>query len=177
MPITHDAALTSPLDYRRDNCSVGLTLEVLGDRWSLLLLREAFYGVRRFADLERMLGCAKNVLSDRLGKLVEHGILRREAYKDEGQRERHEYRLTPMGLELFPIIVALMQWGDRWRAGPGGPPVEVLHRDCGAPVHVELRCDAGHGHLTARDTAPRPTAGAIARGPRGRSPRRRPASG
>lgn len=151
------AAFPDTLDYSRDNCSVGRAMEVLGERWTLLVLREAFYGVRRFSDFERAIGCAKNLLSDRLAKLVGHGVLRRDAYRDDGKRERFEYRLTEKGLELFPILIALMQWGDRWLADPKGPPVEIVHRECGARVHAELRCDDDHGRLTARDTTPRPT--------------------
>jgi len=150
-------AFPDTLDYSRDNCSVGLALEVLGERWTLLVLREAFYGVRRFSDFERAIACAKNLLSDRLTKLVAHGVLRRDAYREEGKRERFEYRLTDKGLELFPILIALMQWGDRWLAGPNGPPVEIMHRECGARVHAELRCAADHGGLSARDTTPLPT--------------------
>ncbi len=139
----------------RDRCSVAHALEVLGERWTILVLREAFYGVRRFDELQRAVGCARNVLACRLATLVEHGVLARHSYRDQGQRERFEYRLTPMGLEAFPVIVALLQWGDRWLAAPGGPPVEVVHRECGARVHAELRCGEGHGALTARDTQPR----------------------
>ena len=83
-------------------------------------------------------------------------------YRDPGSRTRLEYRLTDKGLELFPILVALLQWGDAWAADPAGPAVEVLHRGCGAPVGVELRCEAGHGPLSARDTEPVAGAGARA---------------
>ncbi|NOU31908.1 MAG: helix-turn-helix transcriptional regulator [Polyangiaceae bacterium] len=140
----------------RDRCSVAHALAVLGERWTILVLREAFYGIRRFDEMQRAIGCARNVLADRLATLVEHGVLARVGYRDEGQRERFEYRLTPMGFEAFPVIVALMQWGDRWLPAPGGPPIEVVHRGCGAKVHAELRCEQAHGALTARDTEPRP---------------------
>jgi DNA-binding HxlR family transcriptional regulator len=140
----------------RDRCSVAHALAVLGERWTILVLREAFYGIRRFDEMQRAIGCARNVLADRLATLVEHGVLARVGYRDEGQRERFEYRLTPMGFEAFPVVVALMQWGDRWLPAPGGPPIEVLHRGCGAKVHAELRCERSHGTLTARDTEPRP---------------------
>lgn len=140
----------------RDRCSVAHALAVLGERWTILVLREAFYGIRRFDEMQRAIGCARNVLADRLATLVEHGVLARVGYRDEGQRERFEYRLTPMGFEAFPVILALMQWGDRWLPAPGGPPIEVVHRGCGAKVHAELRCEKAHGALTARDTEPRP---------------------
>ncbi len=139
----------------RDRCSVAHALAVLGERWTILVLREAFYGVRRFDEMQRAIGCARNVLADRLTTLVEHGVLARVGYRDQGQRERFEYRLTPMGIEAFPVIVALLQWGDRWLPAPGGPPIEVVHRDCGAKVRAELRCEHDHGALTARDTEPR----------------------
>jgi DNA-binding HxlR family transcriptional regulator len=141
-------------------CSVAATLAVVGDKWTLLVLREAFYGLRRYDDFLRVIGCARNILSDRLRKLVDHDVLARVAYRDAGQRERYEYRLTQRGLELFPVLMALMQWGDRWLAGKPGPPVVVEHRDCRARVHAELRCTAGHGPLTARDTVPVPGPGA-----------------
>jgi DNA-binding HxlR family transcriptional regulator len=148
--------------YSAENCSIRRTLDIVGEKWSLLVLREAFYGVRRFSDFERALGCARNILSARLGTLVDEGILTREPYRDPGSRARYEYRLTEKGLELFPALIAVMHWGDRWTADPEGPPVEVRHRDCGERVAIELRCAAGHGPLTARDTEALPGAGARA---------------
>ena len=135
-------------------CSIKRTLDVLGERWTLLVLREAFYGVRRFDDFQRNIGCARNILSSRLAALVERGILRREPYREPGSRSRHEYRLTEKGIDLFPILIALMQWGDRWEADPQGPAVSVRHRDCEAPVEVVIQCAAGHRPLSARDTEP-----------------------
>jgi DNA-binding HxlR family transcriptional regulator len=146
--------------YSAENCSIARTLEVVGEKWTLLVLREAFYGTRRFDDFQRAIGCARNLLSARLSTLVEHGILRREPYHEPGSRPRAEYRLTEKGVDLFPVLVALLQWGDRWAADPEGPPVEVRHADCGEPVEVELRCAAGHGSLTARDARPVPGPGA-----------------
>lgn len=146
--------------YSAENCSIGRTLDIVGEKWTLLLLREAFYGVRRFADFHRALGCARNLLSARLRTLVEEGILSQVPYHESGSRGRFEYRLTDKGLELFAAVVALMQWGDRWTADAAGPPVEVRHRDCGRAVRVELRCANGHGHLSARDTVAVPGSGA-----------------
>jgi len=148
--------------FAADNCSIQRTLEVVGEKWTLLVLREAFYGVRRFADFHRALGCARNILSDRLRTLVDEGIMTREPYREPGYRARHEYRLTDKGLELFPALVALMQWGDRWAADAAGPPVEVHHRECGEPVGVQLRCAAGHGPLGAGETVAVPGPGAKA---------------
>jgi DNA-binding HxlR family transcriptional regulator len=117
-----------------------------------LVLRDAFYGVRRFSDFQRALGCARNIFSARLATLVEHGILVRQPYREPASRPRDKYRLTDKGLELFPALVALMRWGDRWTADDAGPPVKVVHRDCSEPVVAELRCGTGHGPLSARDT-------------------------
>lgn len=153
-PATAAAAATA-----RGACSIARALDVVGEKWTLLVLREAFYGVRRFDQFHANLGCARNLLSARLATLVAHGVLAREAYEAAGQRVRHEYRLTEKGRDLMPALVALMQWGDRWEAAPGGPPVVLRHRDCGAPVTAELTCAAGHGGLTARDTAPALTPG------------------
>ncbi|MQA79559.1 MAG: transcriptional regulator [Streptosporangiales bacterium] len=147
--------------YRSDNCSIGRTLTVVGERWTLLILREAFYGVRRFEDLQRNLGVARNVLAVRLQTLVEHDLLVRHPYRKTGHRERFEYRLTEKGRDLFPALVALMQWGDRYLADDSGPAVVVTHQDCGAVVSAELTCEAGHGGLSARDTEPRPGPGAV----------------
>lgn len=138
----------------RETCSVARTLEVVGERWTMLVLREAFYGVRRFNDFQQLLGAPRNVLTARLQTLVDAGVLRREPYREEGARERHEYRLTEAGRDLMPALVALMQWGDRHLAGEGGGPVVVRHRDCGEPVSAVLTCAAGHAGLTARDTEP-----------------------
>jgi DNA-binding HxlR family transcriptional regulator len=149
--------------FDAETCSIKRTLDVLGERWTLLVLREAFYGVRRFEDFQRHIGCARNVLASRLAGLVEEGVMRREPYREPKRRARHEYRLTEKGRDLLPILIALMQWGDRWRAGEGGPAVEVRHRGCGAPVEVIVRCADGHGPLTARDTRPMPGPGAVRR--------------
>ena len=124
----------------------------MGERWTLLVLREAFNGVRRFEQLQERVGCARNLLSVRLASLVEHDVLERVPYREPGSRVRHEYRLTEKGVELFPILIALMQWGDKHALGETGPPVVVRHRDCEAPVEAVVRCAKGHEPLTARDT-------------------------
>lgn len=142
--------------YPSEACSIKRTLDVLGERWTLLVLRDAFYGVRRFEDFQRHIGCARNILSSRLATLVEEGILGREPYREPKSRPRYEYRLTEKGRDLLPILLALMQWGDRWETGPEGPTVEVRHRGCDAPVEVVVQCAAGHGPLIARDTQPVP---------------------
>src|SRR3712207_5360174 len=110
------------------NCSIFRAMEVLGDRWTMLVLREAFMGVRRFTDMQRDLGVARNVLTDRLNHLVELGVLERRRYQD--RPVRHEYRLTDMGKELQPAILSLMHWGDKYLS-PAGPPALIEHQDCG----------------------------------------------
>ena len=146
--------------YSAENCSVARTLAVVGEKWTLLVLREAFYGIRRFADFQANLGVARNLLATRLSTLVDHGILRREAYQEPGSRPRQEYRLTDKGRDLFPALVALLQWGDTYLADPAGPAVVIQHRDCKQPVHVVLECTSGHRPLTAGDTHPIPGPGA-----------------
>ena len=141
--------------WDRSRCSVAGTLSVVGEKWSLLVLREAFFGVRRFADFQRILGAPRAVLTDRLSTLVEQGILRRVPYQAEGERQRHEYRLTEKGIDLYPTLVALMQWGDRYLAD-GDQPVELEHKDCGSTVHLALVCDAGHQLSGAREVRPVP---------------------
>jgi DNA-binding HxlR family transcriptional regulator len=138
----------------RSRCSVAGTLAVVGEKWSLLVLREAFLGIRRFADFQRVLGAPRAVLTDRLASLVAEGILRRVPYQAEGERQRHEYRLTRKGVDLYPTLVALMEWGDRYLAPDGDVPMELRHRDCGAPVHLTLTCEEGHTLAGAREVRP-----------------------
>ena len=130
--------------YDSETCSIARTLAVIGDRWTLLVLRDVANGIRRFDELTDHLGVARNVLTRRLAKLTEAGLVSRSAYRVEGARERQEYRLTPAGRELVPILLAFMGWGDRHLAGPDGPPSVATHHDCGAPVRVTVGCDAGH---------------------------------
>ena len=152
----------SDASYDRSRCSVAGTLAVVGEKWSLLVLREAFLGVRRFADLQRNLGAPRAVLTDRLATLVAEGILRRVPYQAEGERRRHEYRLTTKGLDLYPALVALMQWGDKY-LGDDVPPLELTHRDCGSPVHLGLVCEDGHELSGAREVRPVPRTTAVSR--------------
>lgn len=132
------------LDFSTENCTVARTLSLIGDRWSLLVLREAFNGVRRFDDLHRHLGIAPTVLTARLDTLVHNGLLDRVPYQEPGRRTRHEYRLTSRGWDLHPVVVALMAFGDKHLADPEGPPVRLRHAGCGAPVRVSLTCEDGH---------------------------------
>ena len=125
-------------------CSVARTLEIVGERWSLLVLREVALGVRRFDAIGAATGASRAVLADRLRVLVAAGLLVRREYRDTGARTRHEYRLTAAGRALQPALIALMQWGDRYRPVSAGPPLSVEHAGCGAPVRARLVCDDGH---------------------------------
>lgn len=143
----HVVTMTGRLEPRgaweATRCSVARALEVVGTRSTLLILREAFYGTTRFDDFVARVGISESVAAARLRDLVAEGLLEREAYREEGQRTRHRYRLTDKGADLLPALVALMQWGDRWLAEDGGP-VELRHRECGERVEAHLRCAAGH---------------------------------
>ncbi len=133
-------------DWSRDNCAVGNTLSIIGERWTLLVLREAFLGVRRFEQLQRHTGIARNILSDRLSTLVAHGILRRELYQERPQR--YEYRLTEAGLDLYPILLSMMEWGSHHL---GGRAMTLTHKSCGATVMPQLACPECGEHVEARD--------------------------
>ena len=148
------------LDYDTANCNIAAALAVVGEKWTFLVLREAFNGVRRFDDMQRRTGAPRQVLSSRLAGLVADGILRKEPYREAGQRPRQEYRLTEKGIDLFPVMAALLAWGDKYVAAPGGPAVELTHRDCGAPVSLQLACSQGHVLGSARDVTPIPGPGA-----------------
>ena len=155
------AGITPPaLAWSTDNCQVARAMAVLGEGSTLLVLREVFNGVRRFDDMQRHSGVNRQVLSNRLATLVEQDILRRVPYQPEGSRIRHEYRLTQKGLDLYPVLTALVEWGAQYFADPEGPAVEMSHRDCGARVRPVLTCDDGHVLDDLRDVSPRPGSGA-----------------
>jgi DNA-binding HxlR family transcriptional regulator len=130
--------------FDSDTCSIARTLALVGDRWTLLVLRDVANGVGRFDELAGHLGIARNVLSTRLARLAQGGLITRTAYREAGARERHEYRLSGPGRELMPILLAFMGWGDRNLAGPEGPPAVVRHADCGARIRVSVTCEEGH---------------------------------
>jgi DNA-binding HxlR family transcriptional regulator len=148
------------LDYDTANCSVGAAVGILGEKWTFLVLREAFSGVRRFADLQRRTQAPRQILSDRLSRLVREDLLRKVPYQEDGQRSRHEYRLTDKGLDLYPILVALMQWGDKYAVAPAGPAVRLTHRGCGEPIGVQVACAGGHVVGSAREVTTLPGPGA-----------------
>jgi DNA-binding HxlR family transcriptional regulator len=148
------------LDCDSANCTIGAAVGVIGEKWTFLVLREVFNGVRRFDEMQRRTQAPRQILSDRLARLVGQGLLRKVPYQEQGQRSRYEYRLTGAGLDLYPVLVALMQWGDRYAAGPAGPQALLTHRDCGEPVRLGLTCAAGHKLASAREVTPLPGPGA-----------------
>ena len=139
--------LTGPLAPRDGwdaaDCTMAASLDVLANRSTFLLIREALYGAERFDEFVRRTGFSEPSVAARLKELVQHEILERHDYKEPGQRTRQNYALTAKGSQLLPILTALMRWGDRWTTDGGGP-VEFRHHDCGAPIEVELRCTDGH---------------------------------
>jgi DNA-binding HxlR family transcriptional regulator len=140
--------MTGELDPRDSwsagaECTIARSVELLSARSSFLLMREAFYGATRFEEFVRRAELSEPAASVRLHELVEQGLLELEPYQESGQRTRNRYLLTEKGADLFPVIVSLMQWGNRWLDDSGGP-AELLHRGCGSVVHAELRCERGH---------------------------------
>lgn len=128
-------------ELSEQHCSVARSLSVIGDRWTLLILRQCFLGTRRFGDFLDALGISRPLLKERLDKLVEEEVLQRVPYQERPPRD--EYRLTEKGLDLYPVITALVAWGDRWMAGDDGPPLELTHRPCGrtmVPIQVCPHC-------------------------------------
>ena len=138
------------------SCSVARSVAVIGDRWTLMLLRDCFLGVRRFEEFERRLGISRSVIADRLKHLVDEGVLRREAYRDNPPR--HEYRLTDKGLALHPVIMAIVHWGDVHYAGAEGPPLIHRHKACGCDFAPVLTCSACGDPVSARDVEVRASA-------------------
>jgi DNA-binding HxlR family transcriptional regulator len=149
--------LQHDLSHRFDADSVSRALELVGEKWTLLILREAFFGVRRYGQLVRNLGIPRPTLSARLRTLVDAGLLKRVPYSSEP--DRHEYRLTRAGIELFPSIVTLMRWGDEYLAGPEGAPIVLRHSDCGEVADPYLACRSCGGEIDARNVTPERGAG------------------
>lgn len=149
------------LDTR--NCPVQRTLNLVGEKWNLLIIREAVNGVRRFDDFRDHLAVSEAVLADRLRKLVASGILSTQPYRPPGGRTHNEYRLTSKGWDLWPIVMSLMQWGDKYTADPQGPLLDVRHSGCGAEVRVVVECSHDHAVLDHTQVTVRPGRGARAR--------------
>jgi DNA-binding HxlR family transcriptional regulator len=131
------------------NCSIARSLEVIGEWWTPLILRDAFLGVTRFEEFQERLGIARNILSKRLDTLVEHGVLERRCY-DEA-RGRHDYVLTDKGKALWPVLVTIRQWGDEWVVGSGQAPVALVHKTCGERTTAVLTCDHCGEELRGED--------------------------
>ena len=142
----------------RENCSVARTVSVIGDRWTLLVLRDCFLRVRRFEDFQARLGITRHVLANRLRKLVKAGVLRREMYQSKPRR--YEYRLTDKGLDFQPVMLSIVHWGDVHMAGKRGRPMLYEHLDCGHTFDPVLTCSACREQLNARAVRIRPGPGA-----------------
>jgi DNA-binding HxlR family transcriptional regulator len=138
-----------PNRYDNQVCSIAGALAVVGERWSLLIVRDVFLGLRRFDEIQSDLGIARNVLQTRLTRLLEQGVLKKRLYRE--RPPRYEYHLTEKGLDLWPTMVALMTWGDSHAAPAGGPPVVLEHRDCGGAVDDHRICEACGARLSVRD--------------------------
>lgn len=146
-------------------CSVARTVAVIGDRWTLMILRDCFLGVRRFEDFQARLGISRTITAARLKGLVDEGVLRKVAYQD--RPTRFEYRLTDKGHDLYPVIMAVVNFGDRHYAGPqgregAGPPLIHRHKACGCDFHPVMTCSECHAPLGARDVETRAGPGAHA---------------
>lgn len=130
------------------DCSVAQSLEVVGEWWSMLIVRDAFLGVTRYEEFQRRLGISRNILRDRLNALVAHGVFDRVRYSE--RPPRFEYRLSEKGRDLWPVVTALRQWGDRW-AAPKGAPVAMIHRACGHESLAVMVCEHCGERVSARD--------------------------
>ena len=130
------------------NCSVAQCLEVIGEWWSMLIVRDAFLGVSRFDDFQARLGMSRNILNQRLAHLVEAGVLQKVPYQE--RPPRYDYKLTKKGRDLWPVLTAMRQWGDHY-AAPDGPPLELVHRTCGHVADAVMVCSHCHGEMGPRD--------------------------
>jgi DNA-binding HxlR family transcriptional regulator len=145
---TDTMTLKGPLadrdSWEATECSIARALDIVGTRSAMMLLREAYYGAHRFDDLARRAGITEAIAAKRLRELEDAGLFARRPYRDPGQRTRDEYVLTERGRDLFPALVSLMSWGDRYLAERQGPPIQLTHSGCGAPLQASVRCTAGH---------------------------------
>jgi DNA-binding HxlR family transcriptional regulator len=139
-------------------CSIARTLDVIGEPWSPLILRDIYVGINRFEQIQQELDISRKVLTERLKWLVEKEVLQRHAYSQRPLR--YEYRLTAKGLELCDLLLVMVRWGDRWTAGEAGPPVLYRHHACGQVSHVELRCSVCAEPMRATDVDVLPGPGA-----------------
>lgn len=144
-------------------CSIARAVDQLGDGWTMLILREACLGSRRFEEFQRALGIGRNILANRLGTLVERDLLCRVPYSDHPPR--YEYRLTDKGREVFPILAAMAGWADKWLAGPEGPPLHFHHRACDHDMHAEVVCSHCGSVVDVRTVTVAPGPGQAGRPP------------
>lgn len=144
-------------DLAAEPCSAARTLAVIGDRWTLLILRDCFLGVRRFEAFQERLGISRTIIAERLKLLVDEGVLSKVAYQERPLR--HEYRLTEKGLALHPVIMAIVHWGDRFYAGEAGAPLLHRHKACGHDFHPVMTCSECGEPVGARDVETRPGPG------------------
>ena len=160
LPVARRYHLGVANEHRFEADSVERTVAVVGDRWTFLILREAFFGVRRYGELARNLGLSRTILTERLRRLVKYGVLARRRYRRNP--DRYEYVLTAAGRELYPAVVVLLRWGDAHLAGPEGPPLILRHRLCGHDAAPQLTCTHCGVELRAEDVEPEPGPGADA---------------
>ena len=136
-------------DFASWPCSIARSVDLLGDWWTPLVLKEAFLGVRRFDEMQRSLGIGRNVLTQRLRRLVDEGLLERVRYQE--RPDRYEYVLTDKGRDFYPVLAAMAAWGDRWLAGDDGPPIVLRHKTCGQEMHAQVVCSECGDPLDVRD--------------------------
>jgi len=153
---TDSLIVRSVIEATATNCSIRRTLDLVGDRWTLLIVRDLFRGVRRFSRIQEDLGIARNLLADRLGLLIDAEIVEKIPYQDRPLR--HEYRLTAKGRALSPTLVAMMRWGDEWCSG-GQAPTELVHRGCDTPLALQCWCTACNGPVEPTQISSRPGPG------------------
>ncbi|MFT5573720.1 MAG: DNA-binding HxlR family transcriptional regulator [Cryomorphaceae bacterium] len=137
-------------DTNTQTCSIARSMSVFGDRWTLLVIRQIFMRIRRFSEIQSSLGIPKHRLSDRLSRLVEDGVVYKDAYDKAGKR--FDYKLTEKGLALYPVVVAIAQWGDAWLADDDGNPLEYVHKTCGHSAHPKVCCTVCNESITAHNT-------------------------
>ena len=140
-------------------CSIAKAMSVLGDKWTFLVVRQVFMRIRRFSEIQTSLGIPKHRLSNRLSRLVDSEILYKQPYDKSGTR--NEYRLTEKGLDLYPIMIAISQWGDKWMADSDGQPIVYEHLDCGEKTNPELSCSVCNETITAFNTKAKPGPGIL----------------
>lgn len=146
--------------FAQMHCSIGQALELVGQWWTPLIVRDLYLGVNRFDDIAENLGISRNLLTGRLEALVEHGLAERQVYQQRPLR--HEYHLTPAGQDLVPVLMALMAWGDKWATPPGGAPIRLVHNTCGAVFTPQVCCSECGEPVTGSTVTPLEGPGAAA---------------